>query len=241
MADDTGGIVRSRDGARIAFEWTGQGPPIVLIDTVARFRTCSSLTPLVDLLAPDFTVIQYDRRGRGASTSRRRYRAQCEVEDLAALITAVGGGAHLFGFRSGGLLALQAAAAGLHLSRMVTVDPPALMFSWDSTILAALCETNARDGRSRRRRDAALERMLLSDGASPDEIARDPRDRGVVGDAVRWSHLRPGLRAAHNHGSFLPRLGHRADAHSRHDAGRPDWPASRPSGHIVHPPPARGD
>lgn len=45
-----------------------------------------------------------------------------ELEDLAALLESAGGSAHLFGASSAGALALEAAAAGLPVERLVVYD-----------------------------------------------------------------------------------------------------------------------
>jgi pimeloyl-ACP methyl ester carboxylesterase len=82
------------------------------------------MRPPVEALAADFTVYQYDRRGRGESTDTAPYAVEREVEDLAALIEAAGGRAHLYGMSSGGLLALHAAAAGLPVGRIALLEPP---------------------------------------------------------------------------------------------------------------------
>ena len=119
------GVVRSPDGTAVAYEQVGDGPALVLVDAAGHFRQFSSFDGgLVDLLASDFTVLTYDRRGRGASTDTAPYTIEREVEDLAALIDALGGSAFVYAFSSGGLLALQAAAAGLPILRMVLLEPP---------------------------------------------------------------------------------------------------------------------
>ncbi|MDA4118671.1 MAG: alpha/beta hydrolase [Thaumarchaeota archaeon] len=64
---------------------------------------------LAKLLASRFTVISYDRRGRGDSTDTEPYVPQREIEDIAALIDEVGGPAYLYGHSSGAAIALQAA------------------------------------------------------------------------------------------------------------------------------------
>ena len=46
------------------------------------------------------------------------------IEDLEALITAVGGSAAVFGYSSGGLLALLAALQGAAVARMAIYEPP---------------------------------------------------------------------------------------------------------------------
>jgi pimeloyl-ACP methyl ester carboxylesterase len=116
--------VTSRDGTRIAFERSGSGPTVILIDAAGHFRANSALGGLGDLLATDFTVVRYDRRGRGDSTDTRPYAPAREVEDLAALIDATGAPAALYGFSSGCLVALHASAAGLPLRRLVLLEPP---------------------------------------------------------------------------------------------------------------------
>jgi pimeloyl-ACP methyl ester carboxylesterase len=47
-----------------------------------------------------------------------------EVEDLAALIERAGGEASLYGYSSGGLLALHAAAGGLPVRKLALLEPP---------------------------------------------------------------------------------------------------------------------
>ncbi len=116
--------VRSADGTVIAFERTGSGPPLVLVDGAGHFRGLSSFSGLIELLGRDFTVVHYDRRGRGDSGDTPPYAVEREVEDLAALIEDVGGTACLYGFSSGGLVALQAAARGLPVPAMALLEPP---------------------------------------------------------------------------------------------------------------------
>ncbi|MDI3195859.1 alpha/beta hydrolase [Pseudarthrobacter sp. AL07] len=71
-----------------------------------------SAASLVPLLADTFTVVSCDRRGRGDSTNMPPYAGDREVEDLRALAAAAEGPVHLYGHSSGGILSLEAAAAG---------------------------------------------------------------------------------------------------------------------------------
>jgi pimeloyl-ACP methyl ester carboxylesterase len=57
--------VTSKDGTSIAFDKLGDGPPVILVTGGSVDR--SSNASLADALAPDFTVFNYDRRGRGPS------------------------------------------------------------------------------------------------------------------------------------------------------------------------------
>jgi pimeloyl-ACP methyl ester carboxylesterase len=116
--------VTSADGTSIAFERMGAGPTIVLVDAAGCFRAVGPTAPLVPALSGDFTVVSYDRRGRGESTDTLPYSVDREVEDLQAVIAAVGDSALVYGFSSGGVLALYAATRGLPISKLVLMEPP---------------------------------------------------------------------------------------------------------------------
>ena len=117
--------VLSKDGTPIAFDQSGEGPPIILV--VGAFNDLSTRAPLAAQLSEHFTVFNYDRRGRGASGDRTPYAIEREIEDLAALITEAGGSSSVFGYSSGAVLALKAAASGLAISRLALYDPPFLL------------------------------------------------------------------------------------------------------------------
>jgi pimeloyl-ACP methyl ester carboxylesterase len=115
----------SRDGTSIAFDRRGDGPPIIMV--VGAFNERPTAAPLAQTLASQFTCITYDRRGRGDSGDTLPYAPEREIEDLAALIESVGGSAEVFGYSSGGVLAMQAAASGLPISRLAIYDAPYLV------------------------------------------------------------------------------------------------------------------
>src|SRR5438270_2398156 len=114
--------VVSKDGTRIAFDRHGDGQPIILV--VGAFNERSTGTPLATFLAPHFAAYTYDRRGRGDSGDTAPYAVDREIDDLAALIAEAGGAAAVFGYSSGAMLALHAAARGLPITRLVLYDPP---------------------------------------------------------------------------------------------------------------------
>jgi pimeloyl-ACP methyl ester carboxylesterase len=116
--------VRSKDGTPIAYERSGSGPSLILVDGALCSRAFGPSPKLSPLLAQHFTVFAYDRRGRGQSGDTQPYSAAREVEDIAALINEAGGSASLLGLSSGGALALQAAAAGLAIEKVVAYEPP---------------------------------------------------------------------------------------------------------------------
>jgi pimeloyl-ACP methyl ester carboxylesterase len=104
-------IVRSADGTKIAYDKLGEGPAVVLVDGAMCIRSSGAKPELTRLLASDFTVYSYDRRGRGDSGDTLPYAVDREIDDIAALIEAAGGTACLFGHSSGASLAMEAAAA----------------------------------------------------------------------------------------------------------------------------------
>lgn len=116
--------VTSSDGTSIAFERAGTGPALILVDAAGCFRGFGPMGPLAALLASEFTVFTYDRRGRGDSTDTLPYAVDREVEDLQAIIDAAGGSAFVYGFSSGAVLALHAAAHGLAITKLALLEPP---------------------------------------------------------------------------------------------------------------------
>jgi pimeloyl-ACP methyl ester carboxylesterase len=80
--------------------------------------------PLAQFLEQHFTVFTYDRRGRGDSADTLPYAIDREIEDLDALIQEAGGSALVFGYSSGAVLSLRAAARGLAITRLAVYDPP---------------------------------------------------------------------------------------------------------------------
>lgn len=112
----------SADGTTIAYDRAGAGPAIVFI--AGAFNDHATLAPLAEALAGDFTVVTYDRRARGGSGNTKPWSIDREAEDLDALVAEVGGSAHVFGFSSGGILALHAITRGSAVARLVCYEPP---------------------------------------------------------------------------------------------------------------------
>lgn len=115
--------VTSKDGTKIAFDQIGSGPVIILVDSALADRTICA--KLAKLLAGEFTVINYDRRGRGESSDTQPYAVEREVEDIEALIDVAGGSAFLFGSSSGAVLALEAASKlSAKVNKQALYEPP---------------------------------------------------------------------------------------------------------------------
>ena len=104
--------VTSKDGTTIAFDQSGKGPVVILVDGALQYRAFDQgMKQLADHLSEHFTVIHYDRRGRGDSTDTQPYALEREIEDIEAIMDEVGGSACLYGISSGAALAMEAAIA----------------------------------------------------------------------------------------------------------------------------------
>jgi pimeloyl-ACP methyl ester carboxylesterase len=112
----------SKDGTRIGYDLTGEGPPVVLICGGSVTRMADA--PLAAELSRRFTVFNYDRRGRGDSGDTLPYAIEREIEDIDAVIQAAGGEANVWGSSSGAVLCLRAAAAGLPMTKLALWEPP---------------------------------------------------------------------------------------------------------------------
>jgi pimeloyl-ACP methyl ester carboxylesterase len=117
--------VTSKDGTSIAFDRMGEGAPVILVSGGSVDR--SSNAPTAALLAADFTVLNYDRRGRGPSGDTPPYAVQREIEDIDAVIAAAGGSAALYGTSSGAALALEAAGSGSAVTKLALWEPPYIL------------------------------------------------------------------------------------------------------------------
>ena len=120
------GTVVSKDNTSIAYEKLGDGPSLVLVNGALSFRKSNGVSELVNRLSLDFSVITYDRRGRGESGDTKPYRVEKEIDDLDALIREAGGNAFLFGVSSGAALALYAAEklGPKKIPKLAIYEPP---------------------------------------------------------------------------------------------------------------------
>lgn len=120
----------SADGSTIAYEVTGSGPALVIVDGALCYRAMGPSKDLAAALSDTFTVYRYDRRGRGESTIAKEptpgttEAVEQEVADLESVIEAAGGHAYLLGQSSGAALSLEAARAGLSIDAIVAYEAP---------------------------------------------------------------------------------------------------------------------
>ena len=169
--------ITSADGTRIAYDHTGDGPAVVLVDGAMCYRDAGPMRPLAAQLRDAFTVYTYDRRGRGESADTQPYAVAREVEDLQALIAQAGGAASVYGISSGAALALVAAAAGVGITKLALYEPPFMAEVEDGTRIKEYSE------RLREHLDA---------GRKGDAVALFMTNVGMPAQAVAGMRTQPG-------------------------------------------------
>lgn len=114
---------QSKDGTTLAYDVYGSGPALIYITGATCFRSFEPVLHDVKVFAEEFTVYNYDRRGRGDSGNTLPYAIERELEDIEAMINAAGGTAYLYGHSSGAILALEAAMRlGDKVSKLAMYD-----------------------------------------------------------------------------------------------------------------------
>ena len=173
--------VTSDDGTPLAFDRLGAGPRLIVIGGMLCDR--QTTRSLAEKLAERCTVVNYDRRGRGESGDTEPYAVEREVEDVAALIAAVGGSAAVYGHSSGAGLAVHAAAAGLPVTRLVLHEPPYGPDDEQSTRAARILAEEVGAALADDRPGEAVS-LFLADSSMPaeavDAISTDPRMRALA-------------------------------------------------------------
>ena len=195
--------VTSEDGTTIAFDRSGEGPAVLLIGGALNDRHAAAT--LAGLLAPSFTTYAYDRRGRGDSGDTPPYAVEREIEDLQALVDDAGGSAFAFGHSSGAVLALEAAAVMVGITRLALYEPPFIVDDSRLPVPDDYVERLAELATTGRRGEAIEYFMINGVGLAPDAVApmKDssfwpaieavahtlPYDSAVMGDTLSGEPL----------------------------------------------------
>lgn len=111
----------SADGTKLVYDRVGDGPAVVIIGGGPTTRVVNA--ELAALLGAECTVYNYDRRGHGDSGDTPPFHPDREYEDVAAMLAAAGGEAAFFGSSGGAVIALEAAARGLPITRLALWEP----------------------------------------------------------------------------------------------------------------------
>lgn len=168
--------VKSADGTVIAYEQAGTGPALIV--SVGAFCTRHTFVAPPEL-RQRFTVVTYDRRGRGDSGDTEPFAAEREYEDLAAVAAAASAQPPVvFGHSSGASIALRAAAAGVPLAGVVAYEAP--FATADTPNLATDPADHIRELVHGGRRDEAV-RFWMAD------VTRMPADMVAQLDGAPWA------------------------------------------------------
>jgi pimeloyl-ACP methyl ester carboxylesterase len=209
----------SADGTAIAYETCGQGPPLILVDGALCYRKMGPSRAIAKSLREHFTVVTYDRRGRGESADAAAYSVEREVDDLAALLAAVGGSAYLCGFSSGAVLALEAAAHGLPITGLALYEPPFIVD--DSRPPAAADYVDQLNG-------------LLTADRRGDAVRLFMRHVGLPGPLVALMPLMPAWSKLKRVAHTLPYDGEiMADTQRGHALSSTRWPGTKVKTHVI--------
>ena len=114
--------VTSKDGIRIGYERSGEGPPLVLIHGAAADHT--RWTSILPALEKHFTVYSVDRRGRGQSGDGNAYAIEREYEDVGAVVDSIPGPVNLLGHSYGAICSLGASLRTSNLRKLILYEPP---------------------------------------------------------------------------------------------------------------------
>lgn len=169
----------SVEGAELHHQVRGDGPPVLRI--MGMTGDGGHFDTLADLLADDFTVVTYDRRGNGRSPRPPGWAQTSpeeQADDAAALLAALGlSPAAVYGSSSGGTFALCLLVRHPELVRGAVLHEAALIRLFDEP---------ERRGEVR----ALLEEALDAGGAA---LVVERLWRGISGDAS-WGRLPSDLR-----------------------------------------------
>lgn len=121
------------NGTELYCEARGDGPPLLLIMGASGYG--GVFGRFAELLADEFTVVTYDRRGNGRSPRPAGWNATSpeeQADDAAALLEALGlAPAAIFGTSSAGIFALAAVIRHPQSVRGVVLHEPALFSLFD--------------------------------------------------------------------------------------------------------------
>lgn len=93
--------IPSKVNTLIGYQHIGAGQPLLFVHgTTADHHSWSQVSPLLE---ESFSIYAMDRRGRGLSRNSSEYTLMREVEDVVAVVEAIGEPVSLIGHSFGGL------------------------------------------------------------------------------------------------------------------------------------------
>ena len=113
--------VTSGDGTPIAYEQTGNGPPLVLVHGTTADHT--RWEPVRPFFEEHFSLYAIDRRGVGESGDAAEYELEREAEDIAAVVDSIDEPVLLLGHSFGALVSLEAALKTDNIQTLLLYEP----------------------------------------------------------------------------------------------------------------------
>jgi pimeloyl-ACP methyl ester carboxylesterase len=200
----------SADGTAIAYDVTGSGVPVVVVEGALCHRRMGTAKALTPLLSEHHAVFAYDRRGRGESgTGTTPTTVQREVDDLVAVLDAAGPDALVVGASSGAALVLEALRAGVPMSKAALYEVPFILDD-------AHAPHDADLGRRTK--------QLIDDGRNGDAVKLFLRTVGVPAAGLMMMRVLPVWRKLC---AVAPTLPHDYAIVLEHQQGKP-----LPAGHL---------
>ncbi len=197
--------IESSDGTLIAYEKTGEGPPMVLIHGTPDDHTYWEM--VIPKISKNFTIYAIDRRGRGKSGDGLGYNLDLEFDDVTTVVDMIDQPVILLGHSHGGIVSLEAAIRSKNLSKLVLYEPPIMKGDKESEeyILGIISEIEAALNQGKKERAFLLfqEKLL---GTPENEIEKErqrPYWKVVVGAAHTLPReLRAGVKYRFDHNKF---------------------------------------
>ncbi len=116
-------VAVSYDGAGIAYDRGGEGPPLLLVHGTISDRTIWE--PIRSRLEKRFTVYTVHRRGREGSAPLGGVDFEREFRDVACVVDDIGEPTHVVGHSFGAHCALGAALYSAAIRNVLLYEPPA--------------------------------------------------------------------------------------------------------------------
>lgn len=114
--------INSKDKTEIAYEKTGSGTELIIIG--GSLADHQMYVPLASELSKEFTVINFDRRNRGKSSSSTIHTVETELQDVEAIFKLCKNPPIVYGHSAGAALAIRAASTGFNISNLILSDLP---------------------------------------------------------------------------------------------------------------------
>lgn len=177
-------------GAELYYEVRGRGPSVLLIPGATG--DAGHFDQAADVLASEYTVITYDRRGNSRSRPAGPTTLDQQADDAAALLRHLGAGAAVvFGTSGGAIIALKLAIREPDLARRAILhEPPFFQVLPDGAELGRTFQAQVEQALATSGAHGAME-LFIRENAGSDVFDRlDPilRERMIANGPLFFGH-----------------------------------------------------